>query len=183
MNRLTQKKQKARNFARAFLHTYAIGEAELFAGIDALLDCCQTSSLVFYTLELSSAVMSEKCVAIDALVTRLSLPPQFGPLLRAVLRYKEFNLLPTILQFLKEEFCSMHGIHTVVISSSHILADEHKHTLEKLIEEKVPGTLRFVYQQDAALIAGVRITTPLYYWEHSVARTIRKLQQQLRAQE
>jgi F0F1-type ATP synthase delta subunit len=183
MNRLTQKKQKARNFARAFLRTHTISQEELFAGIDVLLERCINSSLVFHTLELSSAVMAEKYAAIDDLVERLALPNQFAFLLRAVLRYKEFNLLATILRFLKQEFCCMNSIHEVLITSSHALEESAKQNLESLIHDKVPGTLRFMYKQDASLIAGVRITTPLYYWEHSVARTIRTLQQQLRAQE
>lgn len=183
MNRLTQKKQKARNFARAFLRTHSISQEELFTGIDVLLERCKTNSLVFHTLELSSAVMTEKYEAVDDLAVKLALPKQFSFLLRAVLRYKEFNLLATILRFLKQEFCCMHSIHEVLITSSHDLDVAAKQSLELLIHDKIPGTLRFMYKQDASLVAGVRITTPLYYWEHSVARTIRTLQQQLRAQE
>ena len=183
MNRLTQKKQKARNFARAFLRTHVVTEQELFAGIDKLSVCCRSSSLVFHTLELSSAVMSDKCMAIDDLVIRLSLPKQFAFLLRAVLRYKEFNLLETILGMLKQEFFRMNGIQEVIISSSHTISESEKTQLEAVVHEKFPGTLRFYYEHDASLIAGIKIKSPLYYWEHSVARTIRKLQLQLQARE
>jgi F0F1-type ATP synthase delta subunit len=183
MNRLMQKKQKARNFARAFLRTHAISEEELFRGTDALLNCCKNNSLVFHTLELSSALMSEKCLAIESLVKKLSLPQQFSFLLRVVLRYKEFGSLAIILRFLQQEFYYMQGIHQVVVSSSHCLSDEQKNNMEQLVKDKIPGTLRFIYRIDSRLIAGVKMTTPLYYWEHSVARTIRTLQHQLRSQE
>lgn len=183
MNRLTQKKQKARNFARAFLRTHEMSEEKLFSGIDTLTECCRQNPLAFHLLELSSAHIEQKYRAIDALSQRFGLPWQLAQLLRAVLRYKEFHLLTCILAMLKEEFKKMHGIHEVVVSSSHPLLAQDRKDIELLVQEKIPGTLRFMYQQDRALIAGIKIETPLYYWEHSVARTMRTLQQQIESQE
>ena len=183
MNRLTQKKQKARNFARAFLRVQNLGEQELFAGIDALNECSKKNPLVFHTLELSSAHIEEKYAAISELGKQLELPAQVCQLLCAVLKYKEFDSLSIILSLLKEEFKKMHGIHEVMIHTSHELPHERKMSIEKLIAQKIPGTLRCMYSLDPSLIAGIKIETPLYYWEHSVARTIRQLQQQLSMQE
>lgn len=183
MNRLTQKKQKARNFARAFLRVQDLGEQELFAGIDALNECNRTNPLVFHTLELSSAHIEEKYGAIQDLGAQLKLPQALCQLLRAVLKYKEFDSLSIILSLLKEEFKKMHGIHEVMIRTSHTLSEDQKTNIEALIAQKVPGSLRYMYSLDSSLIAGIKIETPLYYWEHSVARTIRQLQQQLSMQE
>lgn len=183
MNRLTQKKQKARNFARAFLRTHEMGEAELFAGVNTLIECCQNLPLVFHVLELSSAQLEDKYHAISLLSERLRLPWQLVSLLKAVLRYKEFDVLGTILEMLKEEYKELHGIHEVTVSSSHVMASQARTHLEQVIGSKIPGTLRFMYQIDPALIAGIKIQTPLYYWEHSVARTLRTLQQQIASQE
>ncbi len=183
MNRLTQKKQKARNFARAFLRTHEITEEVLFSGVDVLIACCEQNSLVFHAIELSSAHIDDKYAAIDELVKRLGVALPLGKLLRAVLRYKEFDLLATILPMIKEEFKKMNRIHEVVIKTSHPIDEAQRQEVESLLYEKIPGTLRCMYQEDESLIAGIKIETPLYYWEHSVARTIRKLQQQLKAQE
>lgn len=183
MNRLTQRKQKARNFARAFLRTHEMAEAELFAGIKMLRDCGRTNPFVFYLLELSSAHVEEKYTAIDELSARLGLPWQLVQLLHAVMRYKEFHLLGSILEMLQEEYKKMHCIHEVIVSTSHPLDAHGKDKIEALVATKIPGTLRFMYRQDHALIAGIKIETPLYYWEHSAARTIRTLQQQRESQE
>jgi len=177
MNRLTQKKQKARNFARAFLRTHEMGESELFAGIKALRDCYKEHPLVFHLLELSSAHVEEKYQAIDELSKKLLLPPQFADFLHVVMRYKEFHLLTIILEMLQEEYKKMHGIHDVVVSTSHALDASERENIQALVAAKIPGTLRFTYQQDPALIAGIKIETPLYYWEHSAARTIQALWQ------
>ena len=178
MNRLTQKKQKARNFARAFLRAYEIAEAELFAGINVLRDCYREYPLVFHLLELSSARVEEKYQAIDELSEKLGLPAQLASLLHAVMRYKEFHLLGSILEMLQEEYKRMHSIQDVVVSTSHPLDMHSRECIEKLVAAKIIGTLRFTYAQDPALIAGIRIETPLYCWEHSAARTIQALRQQ-----
>lgn len=183
MNRLTQKKQKARNFARAFLRTHEMGEAELFSGVDALIECCQRLPLVFHTLELSSAKLEDKYRAISTLSEQLRIPWQLVGLLKAVLRYKEFDVLSMILEMIKEEYKELHGIHEVRVSSSHLLDHEARNRLEQLICAKIPGMLRFMYSIEPELIAGIKIETPLYYWEHSVARTLRTLQQQIASQE
>jgi|GEM_PF-2469781 len=183
MNRLTQKKQKARNFARAFLRVQQIHEDELFLGIARLKDCLEKSPMVFHVLELSSMHVEEKYQAIYVLAERLGIPAVLGDLLCAVLKYKEFDVLSCILDMLQEEFKRVQGIHEVVVSTSHIMTHEVRATIEAHIRLKIPGALRFMYIVDAALIAGIKIQTPLYYWEHSVARTIRQLQQQLCIQE
>jgi F0F1-type ATP synthase delta subunit len=125
----------------------------------------------------------EKYQAIAALSQRLQLVPALGDLLCAVLRYKEFDLLACILDMLEDEFKRMQGIHEVMVTTSHALTDEARNALESQLRLKIPGSLRFMYTLDTALIAGIKIQTPLYYWEHSVARTIRQLQQQLCIQE
>jgi len=183
MNRLMQKTQKARNFARAFLRTHDMQEADLFSGIDKLMQCCLKTPLVFYTLELSSARLEDKYAVVDQLSKTLEIPPPLTELLHAVLRYKEFHLLLALLEVLKEEFRKMHGIHEVIVRTSHPLQPEQRAEIEALVKTKIPGTLRFNYRQDQALIAGIKIETPLYYWEHSVAKTLRDLEQNISSQE
>lgn len=179
MNRLIQKKQKARNFARAFLRTHVMEEAELFAGIDRLVACCREYPLAFHILELSSARIEEKYRNIEEISCRLTLPAPLVKLLKAVLRYKEFGALFYILHFLKAEFKKQHRIEDVVISSSHAFDEEQKKEFEALLAQKIAGTLRFFYKENKELIAGIRIESPSYYWEHSLARTIRTMRQRL----
>lgn len=183
MNRFTQRKQKARNFARAFLRVQNSSEELLFQGIQKLKQCLQNNPMVFHMLELSSMHSEEKYEAIYELTRRLDVPKMLGDLLCAVLKYKEFDLLPCILDMLQDEFKRMQGIHEVVVSTSHTMTNEARALIEAQIRLKIPGALRFMYMLDASLIAGIKIQTPLYYWEHSVARTIRQLQQQLCIQE
>jgi F0F1-type ATP synthase delta subunit len=183
MNRLTQKKQKARNFARAFLRVQSISEDELFNGIIQLKACLKKSPMVFHMLELSSMHVEEKYQAIYSLTERFEIPRTLGDLLCAVLKYKEFDLLSCILDMLQDEFKRMQGIHEVMVTTSHTMNAEARSVIESQMRCKIPGMLRFIYTLDPALIAGIKIQTPLYYWEHSVARTIRQLQQQLCIQE
>jgi len=179
MNRLTQKKQKARHFARAFLHVYAMSEQELFAGIDALLECCRQYPLAFYTLALSSASPACKEEAVKELARRFLVPAPLADLINAMLHRKELSLLEHVLLMAKEEYKKNNDIYDVKVMSSHPLTDEQKAAIKKEVSAILSGTLRFSYGLDSKLIAGFSVETPLYYWQHSVARTLCSVQQQL----
>jgi F0F1-type ATP synthase delta subunit len=185
MIKLLARKQKARNFARAFLRCVNIEREgkKILAAVDNLLQSYKRDSLALHILEMSSAHIDQKCEAVAELCKKLSIPDSLCRLLQTLVRYKEFGLLVHLLPILRDEIKKRQGVHDVEVASSHPLTDEQKKAVEAAVSKHIPGTGIFSYKEDRSLIKGIRIKSAYYYWEESIARTLRQMRQKLYTQE
>ena len=183
MIRLIHKKHLARQFARAFLKTIKITEKELFSGVDKLADSLKNNPLAFHTLELSSARLEDKCLGLDKIAEKIKLPDALKTLLHAVARHKALSTLPFLLPALKEVYKKNNNIHDVTVATPKPLLAKEKKEIEAALADKLPGTLSFQYKQDETLGAGIKISTPTHFWEHSLAKTLKTVRQQIQEQE
>lgn len=183
MIRCVRKKHLARQFARAFFKNFNITEKQLFSGADAFEKAIIDNPLFFRTLELSSARLEEKCKSIDKLAQKIKLPDSLRTLLHAVTRHKALSILQFLIPALREIYKKNQNIHDVTIATPAPLTAKDKKNLEATLCDKLPGRLSFHYEQDESLGAGIKIVTPTHYWEHSLAKTLKTVQQQIQEQE
>jgi ATP synthase F1 delta subunit len=77
-------------------------------------------------------------------------------------------------------FCSLYlqktGIVECTLASSHPL-DEHERTIiQQFIAHQVGYRIMYDYKVDPDLIAGIKVTSPTFMWEYSVARQLREIE-------
>lgn len=183
MIRLVHKKHLARQFARAFFKKFTLPQKKLFDSLDALAEVLKSNPLAFHTLELSSARLEEKCLGIDRIAKKIKLPAPLSTLLHAVVRHKALSILPFLLPALKEVYKKNNEIHDVTVASPKPLLAKEKKELEAALTNKLPGTLSFQYEQDESLGAGIKVSTPTHFWEHSLAKILKTVRQQIQEQE
>lgn len=185
MSRIYAKKQLARNYARAFLRSFAdvVTPECIFSSVERLQKCYEENKQSFYTLALSSANIEERCQGLSKLLDHFNIPEKIHLLIEVMLRKKKLDLFPFLLPALIEEFRKRHNQQEVHVTTAHPLTETERARLEKSLTGRIPGTLSFVYTQDPALIAGIKVQTQTHYWEESLARTVRTLEHRLQLQE
>lgn len=185
MNRSDARKQLARKYARAFLRSFpdSVTEQCLLQSVARLTTCYEENKRSFYTLALSSAHIEERCQGLAKLLNHFEVPEKIHLLIEVMLRKKKLGLFPFLLPALIEEFRKRNDLQEVHVSTAQPLSPTEQARLEKSMQERIPGSLSFVYTHDPSLIAGIKVQTKTHYWEESLARTIRTLEHRLQLQE
>lgn len=185
MNRSDAKKQLARKYARAFFHSFpnSVTENGLLECVQRLTVCYEKNKRSFYTLALSSAHIGERCEGLAKLLNHFEIPEKIHLLIEVMLRKKKLDLFPFLLPALVEEFRKRNDLQEVHVSTAQPLSQTEQARLEKSMQERIPGSLSFVYTHDPSLIAGIKVQTTTHYWEETLARTIRTLEHRLQLQE
>jgi F0F1-type ATP synthase delta subunit len=179
-----RKRHRSRHYARAFLRVFGtLPEKTLFKAIDTLSSYYEKNRLVFRLLQFSSARRDAKIEAMEKLCDKLQLPEPISNLVGSLIKRKAIELLPTVLCALRSEFKKSARIYDFTVTSSHALSAEQKEAIERQLTKAVDGTLVVTYREDSSLIAGIRLQSPTYYWEESIARRIQNIRQTLYTQE
>lgn len=179
-----RRRHRAKHYARAFLKVFdTIPQDTLFDAIEKLLSYHDKNRLIFRLLQFSSVRRDEKVKAVTSLCEKLCLPEQISRLVGSLIHRKAIEILPSVLISLRSEFKKTYRIFDFVLTSSHPLSDTQKQVIEEQLASAIDGTINVEYREDSSLITGIRLQSPAYYWEDSVAQRIKNIRQTLYTQE
>jgi len=103
-------------------------------------------------------------------------------ILKLLMRDSRLFLFMRVCFMLYEEYQHMHAIEPCTVTVSHDIDTATLQPLINWLEQQVGKQLEPSYIVDNRLIAGVRVRGESFYWEDSVARSVRRMQQSVYTQ-
>lgn len=170
----------AKKYATAYLNVH--GKEYAFKDIRALWRAAQFLSehhtLLFY-LSLSIVDIDDKERFIDLMIQKFNLFGSLKDLFLLMIKNKCIFLASSVLQDMYGLYKSRNNICDLRIVSSVELTQEEVDSLVNFFKDKAACTVRPRTSVDPSLIAGVRLQTDTFLWEHSIAKQLRELKQDL----
>jgi F-type H+-transporting ATPase subunit delta len=167
----------ARRYAQAFLTVY--GHELTVEVVDRMRELSRfllrhNRILFFLTIPTIDGAVKQR--GLTLLCERFELPASIKQLTGLLLESKRALLLGTVLRFIDSLYKKEHAILSFDISSAHPLSETNKEFFWQFLKKQLHKTIICTYRVDKSLIAGVRICSDTYLWEHSVAKQLRSVQ-------
>lgn len=176
LNKREELQALAKKYARAFLHIYydQLTMQDYHALVTAADSLNNNKRLVFFW-NLSSIDPVVKALSIEQICRKYNLNGAIKKLCHLLLASNRLFIIHLVLGYIVILYRQQVPFEHVTITSSHILLAEQITIIKKFIESKVGHAIIYTYNTDATLIAGVRIHSDSFLWEHSVAKDLRSL--------
>lgn len=130
---------------------------------------------MLFLLSLYETTTDDKQKIITKFIDFFKLPKSLCKLFDLLIKHKEIYLLADVLRdiycFYKKEF----NIEDLEIRSSSKLSKDDEKDLIKFFSKLSDKKYKINIEQDAELIAGIRMQSDTLLWEHSVAKKMKKL--------
>jgi len=117
----------------------------------------------------------EKRLALERLSELYELPPSINALWALLITHKRVLLVPLCIEELCLLFEQRAHIQRFVVSSSHELDVKSLALIKEYLERSTGKTIVEEVVVDKRLIAGIRLQSDDYIWEHSVRKQLRTL--------
>lgn len=179
-----REKKLAWHYATAFLQKFNYTDLSHIQNATTLLLQVPTAfPLFFRMLQTSNLPFEQKATGIDYLLEKNALTQEGVILIKALTKHRRIPLLSLVAQTILTKYKREQGFYDVSVSSSQPLSDEQKKVIENTLRQAVGGVLSIAYHQDKKLISGIKVEGPTFYWERSIAKTLRRIECCLQKQE
>lgn len=130
-----------------------------------------------FLLNLSAIAPEEKTKALETvLFEKFQLPKKpFGDLINLLIAHKRSSLMPFILRYLHEIIMEEQNIVSFTMSSAQDLTQEQQEHIKKFLAQSTNKTIIYKYTVNKDLIAGLRLQSNTYLWEHSLKKYLRNI--------
>ena len=170
----------ARKYALAYLNVF--GAQHSYEDFKGMWRACQFlsehHSLLFY-LSLSMIDKSDKLRFIDLFVAKFHLFDSLKKLLYLLLENKHIFLATEVIQIIYRLYKQQHNIVDLQVMSSSELSEEKLEEIKNFFMHMSGQKVKINYIIKPQLIAGIRLQTHTFLWEHSIAKQLRKIKQEL----
>jgi F0F1-type ATP synthase delta subunit len=112
-----------------------------------------------------------------AIIKKWELPAYFEPLLLMLIDHQRAGLVTLVLKKIYKIYEKEYALLQVTVSSAHELSSVQTALLTEKFSRMTGHTLHVTYLLDAKLIAGIRLQSSIFLWEHSVRKTLSMLAQ------
>lgn len=174
----THKTLTAKKYAQAFFNVY---EKEITAN-----DCTTFFDLYTFfkknsycytilSMKTSSISDDQKKKVCDFLLNHYKAKRPLYTLFNLLIEQGRIDFIVEILAALINEYNARHFVESFIITTSHPLTKPLQSKLVDFIHAKISTPPTIECRLDKSLIAGVRIQSVNYLWEHSIKKDLRKL--------
>jgi len=170
---------RAHSYAQAYLNVNKTHVCDQLAEINALSHHYHSYQLFFKLLEMSSISYEIKQKYVHAFWKKYELPVCLKEFIFLLLRNRVMNLLPDILKHLYIVYKKRNNLLDVTVITSHPLSDDEARKILNAIQDSLQVIIIPHFEVDTKLLAGIRIESDEYYWEHSIAKTLQALELKL----
>lgn len=165
-----------KKYAVAYIHVFKEDiDSSVLDALQRAFDFLSKHKNMLFLLSLYETTTEEKKRIITKFITTFKLPDSIHRLMDLLLQNKDICILTDVLRdvycFSKKEF----GVEDLKISSSCLLSESDQETLKQFFVTLSHKTCRITVEQDAELIAGIRMQSDTLLWENSVAKNMKKL--------
>ena len=167
----------AKKYAAAFLNVYmSYLKPNFIDRLDNLIKLMGQHREALFYIKLSCIPDTIKKEALNKLFEQFGLEKEFGYLINLLVEHKRLFMLYQVLEYMRELYKQRNGIIECTITYSHPVSREALEEIEAFYEKK-SGNTKVIYKAytDKNLIAGIRIQSDTYLWEHSIAKQLEAL--------
>jgi F0F1-type ATP synthase delta subunit len=166
----------AKKYAVAYIHVFKHDiDSTVLDNLQRAVYFLSNHKNMLFLLSLYETTAEEKGRIILQFITAFNLPASLQRLMNLLLQNKDICMLADVLRdvycFAKKEF----EIEDVMVSSSSPVSLDDQEVLLQFFGALAHKKCRITIKQDAELIAGIRIQSDTWLWEHSVAKNMKKL--------
>lgn len=109
------------------------------------------------------------------LMRTLEIPASIHALISMLIHHRRLQLLVPIMEYIVSQCHQAHGMHDVMVESSHQLTEQERTFFERLFAQQIGASrVRTTYQINPDLIAGIRMRSAFFLWEHSINKQLRE---------
>ncbi|MGC2310924.1 MAG: ATP synthase F1 subunit delta [Candidatus Babeliaceae bacterium] len=166
----------ARRYAQAFLNSFNKNiPHELVEKLNHLFLFLNQHKDALSYLKLSCVPSKIKKEMLEQVCEQYGLKDFLHPLITVLAEHKRLWLFVSVIQILRALYKEFLGIIEWSIRSFPVLTEPELQHIVQFIEQKTEKKAHYTYTSDEELIAGVRIQSDSYVWEHSVQQILRSL--------
>lgn len=172
--------QAAKKYAKAYVQEY--GDSLTLQDIEHMksaMSFCREHHNFMSLVSLLTSKQVQRHELVDDMFEHFSLPETLKKLVDLLVARKKLSLFAYVLQDICCLYLNSHNLLELTIYTATDLTPEERQKFEqffiKLSEKKIISRV----VKDETLIAGVRMQSDVFLWEHSIAARIRLLSQQV----
>lgn len=176
----TDETRLVKRYARAWIMCFnaQIDEADIRT-FHAVIAYFKDHPRIYFMLKLSIIKDETKRQALHMLNTMYDLPVGFFSLCDLLIKQKRSFLLTAILAAIITQYWQLHNVERFNVVSAGALLDSQKRECQAFLISLRDKKVHCTYEVDAQLIAGIKMQSDYFLWEHSISRQIRKIRQSL----
>ncbi|HSC25271.1 MAG TPA: F0F1 ATP synthase subunit delta [Candidatus Babeliales bacterium] len=176
MNHTYVDKDIAKKYATAFIKVFFTSIT--FADINRIEKAqkfLQTHKRTLFFLQLPQFDHKIREAMVADLVNYFSLPMQLSTIILLLIDHNRSYYIPEVLSFIIILYREQTGSIQFVCTSSQVLNEEQIESIKKFLERYIHKNITCVQSINPSLIAGIRLQSNNYLWEHSVYKHIQAL--------
>lgn len=163
----------SRKYAKAFLNVYA--DAVTLQDVERVAKICVSLNqhrglLSFFSWPVIND--ASKIQALKDMVTQYGLPRVLHRLIELLSEHKRLELVLQVFQAIVVEYKKRHNIASVTIASSHEMQPEDLEIVKQFLAKLTGQVIMYTYKVDKSLIAGMRVASDTFVWEHSIGKQL-----------
>ena len=166
-----------KKYATAFLNLYIEKLApDFIKRLDKLIELMRGRHEALFYVKLSCIDDTIKKDILNKLFERFELEKEFRQLINVLAEHKRLFMMYQVLISMRQLYKQRKNIIECTITSSHTLSPQMLEHVQQFFEKK-SGNKQVLYNsyKDKALIAGIRIQSDTFLWEHSIAKQLEAL--------
>jgi F-type H+-transporting ATPase subunit delta len=166
----------AQRYAQAYLNLYidSISYKDFRAIRDAGLFFAKNRHLLFF-LNWPAIKKVTKITALQQALEYCQVPSSINHLVVLLAAHKRMFLITKILEYICALYEKKHAIAQVTISSSHPMTDQQLKVMQQFLAHKTGLSIIYDYKIDKKLIAGIRMQSNTFLWEHSINQQLENI--------
>lgn len=170
----------AKKYACAFLNCY---EKEIslqeYTVLDSACQALKKYKQFLHLLDASFLSAAEKEKGLKILIQECRVPLSLEPLCRLLGQHHRLFLLPLVIHFTKLEYSKRYALLPMTIKTSAQVSEADIDLLKKFLSLQTGCQIIATSVVDRSLIAGIRMESIPYIWEHSIAKQLRQVSRQV----
>jgi ATP synthase F1 delta subunit len=167
----------AQKYAHAFINVFIdkLNDQKI-DHIKQLVVFLEQHKHVLFYVQLSSIDEEQTKTAFLGLLKDFDFDSLFESLIDMLMEQQRLSLLPKILRYIVQFYYNHYGIMEFTILSSHPLSESELEDIVTFLAKKTSKKIIYTTRIDKDLIAGVKLYSDSYGWEHSIRKHLRALE-------
>lgn len=166
----------AKKYAQAYINVYPEQiTQQLAAHIQSFVSFLKARRTVLFYMQLASIPQETIQSTLYHLLASYHVSGSLTVLVDMLIKDKRISLLPQVFEALIALYKERHHIVDFVIASSHQLSEKQLERLKNFLEKKLHKEIHYKAVIDKRLIAGIKMYSDNWYWEHSIRRQLNGL--------
>ena len=166
----------AKKYAKAFINLYGNAlNLELVERLEIVADYLKRQHEALFYVQLSDLDNALTKGNFKAMLKSFDIDELFEPLIDLLLKDRRITLLPGVIHHVCGLYLEKNNIMHFIVESPLVLHTDEMTILRSYLAEKTGKNILFTVKKNAQLIAGLRVYSDTYGFEHSIRKQLRAI--------